>query len=96
MERTFVKKLGLENARRVLKAFSKDEQHFGFIKISEEELADLESLYSPPRMALGHRDVFSFRAWCWMIIIVVHEGFVEVTIVNPYDIPNDISMAYDI
>ena len=82
---TFAKRLGIENARKVLKAFSKDDQHFGFIKVSEDELADLTSLYSPSKMALGSRDVFSFRAGCWMIVIVVHEDFVEVTIINPYD-----------
>ena len=85
MEMNFVRRLGIENARKVLKAFSKDDQHFGFIQISEEELADLTSLYSPSKMALGRRDVFSFRAGGWMIVIVVHEDFVEVTIINPYD-----------
>ena len=81
----FVRRLGIENARKVLKAFSKDDQHFGFIQVSEDELADLTSLYSPSKMALGRRDVFSFRAGGWMIVIVVHEDFVEVTIINPYD-----------
>ncbi len=85
MEMNFVRRLGIENARKVLKAFSKDDQHFGFIQVSEDELADLTSLYSPSKMALGRRDVFSFRAGCWMIVIVVHEDFVEVTIINPYD-----------
>lgn len=85
MEMNFVRRLGIENARKVLKAFSKDDQHFGFIQVSEDELADLTSLYSPSKMALGRRDVFSFRAGCWMIVIVVHEEFVEVTIINPYD-----------
>ena len=86
MEMNFVRKLGIENARKVLKAFSKDDQHFGFIQVSEDELADLTSLYSPSKMALGRRDVFSFRAGCWVILIVVHdEDFVEVTIINPYD-----------
>lgn len=85
MEMNFVRRLGIENARKVLKAFSKDDQHFGFIQVSEDELADLTSLYSPSKMALGRRDVFSFRAGGWMIVIVVHEDFVEVTIINPYD-----------
>ena len=96
MEMKFVKRLGIENARKVLKAISKDDQHFGFIQISEEELADLTSLYSPSKMALGRRDVFSFRAGGWMIVIVVHEDFVEVTIINPYDFQEDSFTTYDI
>ena len=82
------KKLGLENAERVLKAFSKDSQHFGFVKISKEELAELTALPSPSKMALAKRDVFCFRAGIWMIVIIVHEhDYVEVTIVNPYALP---------
>ena len=96
MEMKFEKKLGIENARKVLKAISKDKQHFGFIKISEEELADLTSLYSPTHMALGPRDVFSFRAGGWMIVIVVNKELVEVTIINPYAIHEGSATTYDI
>ena len=92
----FEQKLGIENARKVLKAISKDKQHFGFIKISEEELADLTSLYSPTNMALGPRDVFSFRAGVWMIVIVVNKDFVEVSILNPYALQEEIVTTYDI
>ena len=81
----YEKKLGLENARKVMKAFSNDEQHFGFIKTSEEELSELTSLDSPSKMALSKRDVFTFRAGAWMLVIVVHKEFVEVTLINPYD-----------
>ena len=85
MERfTLERKLGLENARKVLKAFSKDPQHFGFIKVSEEELAELISLYYPPRMA-NYRDVFSFRAGIWMVVIIVRD-YIAVNLINPYDV----------
>ena len=82
----FEKKLGVELAQKVLKAFEKDPQHFGFIKISAEELAELVNLYSPASMPL-HRDVYSFRAGVWVVMIVVHDrDWVEVTILNPYDV----------
>ena len=86
MERfTIERKLGLENARKVLKAFSKNTQHFGFIKVSETELAELISLYNPPKMA-NRRDVFCFRDGIWMVVIVVQDGYVEVSLINPYDV----------
>lgn len=78
------KKLGLEKAELVLKAFGANQQHFGFIKVKTEELAELPSLYSPNAMPL-HRDVYSFRAGAWMVVIVTHEDWVEVTLLNPYD-----------
>ncbi len=78
------RKLGLENARKVLKAFSKDTLHFGFIKVSETELAGLISLYNPNKMAC-YRDVFSFRAGMWVIIILVDAEYVDVSLINPYD-----------
>ena len=82
---TLERKLGLENARKVLKAFSKDTDHFGFIKVSEKELAELVSLYNPTGMEML-QDVFSFRAGAWMVVIIVQSGYVEVSLINPYDV----------
>ena len=86
------KKLGSINAKRVLKALEKDPQHFGFISVSENELAELTSLYNPHKMAI-RRDVFSFRAGGWMIVIVVHDSYVDVTIMNPYDLEERFSSS---
>ena len=36
-------------------------------------------------MAVGSRDVFTFRAGIYMVMIVVYGDFVEVTMMNPYD-----------
>lgn len=86
------KKLGLENAKKVLKAFEKDAQHFGFINVSEKELAELMVMYNPPKMN-SRRDVFSFRAGCWVILIVVADSYVEVTCINPYDLEERFSIS---
>ena len=80
------RKLGTEKAKIVLEAMSKDSQHFGFIKITEDELANLESLYSPNRMPF-HSNVYSFRAGIWVVIILIQANdWVEITILNPYDV----------
>ena len=93
---TLEKKLGTENAKKVLTAISKDEMHFGFIQVTEEELAELTSLYNPSKMAML-KDVFSIRAGKWMVVIVVHalKDYVEVKLINPYDV-NDNFQTTDI
>lgn len=87
------RKLGLWNAERVLKAFSKDKQHFGFIKVSKEKLSELTSLYDPVYV---NNDLFTFKAGNWMIVIVTHPGYVDVTIVNPYAMNEDCFTTRDI
>ena len=77
------RKLGSNKAALVMKVFCENKQHFGFIKIEPEELAELTTLPSPSRMPL-HQDVYSFRAGSWMIIIVDHNEYLQVTILNPY------------
>ena len=89
---TFEKKLGYENAKKVLKAFEKDSQHFGFLNVSEKELAELTSMRNP-QMMNNRRDVFSFRAGCWVILIVVIDYYIEVSIVNPYDLDEHFTIS---
>lgn len=89
------KRLGIENARKVLKAFANDAEHFGFIRITEDELADLASLYRPFQMVQRRRDLFSFCAGTWMVVIVVQDGYVEVSLINPYDV-NEYIHTFDI
>lgn len=78
------RKLGENNAQKVLKVFENNKRHFGFVKVTAERLSQLTDLYSPSSMQY-HGDVFSFRAGTWMIIIVCRTEWVEVTIMNPYD-----------
>ena len=86
------KKLGAKKAQKVLMAFAANPQHFGFIKITEKELAELESLYSPPWMN-HYTDVFSFRAGMWVVMIVDHSNYLEFYLINPYD-PKEQFFAY--
>ncbi len=79
------RKLGDKNALMVIHAFEKNPKHFGFIKTTVKDLSELISLYSPPSMPY-HSDVFSFRAGVWMVIIVSHGDWIEVTLANPYDL----------
>ena len=78
------RKLGGEKADMVLRAFAANQQHFGFIKIKKEELAELTTPFSPGRMPL-HLDVYTFRAGIWLVVIVSHTDYIEVTSMNPYD-----------
>ena len=79
------RKLGMENAKKVLRAMQQDPKNFGFIKIELEELASLEAPYTPSKMG-SQRNVFNFLAGIWMILIIVNPSYVEVTLLNPYDI----------
>ena len=81
----FQRKLGNEKAEMVLRAFAANQQHFGFIKVKKEELAELTTPFSPSSMPL-HQDVYTFRAGVWLVVIVSHTGWVEVTLMNPYDV----------
>lgn len=78
------RRLGTKNAQKVLKAFEENERQFGFIKISEEELADLRSLYTPSGMAV-YRNVFSFRAGIWVVMIVDEKDYISVHLINAHD-----------
>ena len=88
MMKTMVRKLGKEYVALVRKAFQEKPNNFGFIKISDEELANLEALFVPGYNEY-HSDVFSFRAGIWVVQIVTHRGsegrWVEVALINPYD-----------
>ena len=79
------RKLGNEKAKMVMKALESDDQHFGFIKTKEEDLAELTSVTVLPNMQY-RSDVYTFRAGIWMVIIITHTDWVEVTLVNPYDV----------
>ena len=87
-----VRKLGKETAKKVLHAMARDPQHFSFIKITENELADLASLYSPTNMPLYY-NVYSFRAGVWVVMITDHREWVEVTIINPYDLQDHYTVS---
>ena len=83
MERT--RTLGMENAKKVLRAMQQDPKNFGFVKISLEELASIEAPYTPSKMG-SRRNIYNFLAGNWMILIIVNSSYVEVTLLNPYDI----------
>ena len=86
------RKLGKENAKKVMKALASDEQHFGFIKAKEEDLAELTSVTVLPNMQY-RSDVFTFRAGIWMVIVITHKDWVEVTLVNPYDVTDHFTVS---
>ena len=81
------RKLGLKNAAIVLKAMEKDPIHFDFIKgkVSQAELADLTTLYCPAGLA-AYLDTFSFRAGIWMVLIINHHEWIDVVLVDPYNL----------
>ncbi len=83
-----MKKLGTENAKKVIAALGSKPQQFGFIKASEEWLSQLEALPVPPYTPVRN-DVFCFRAGVWFVTIVVNEEWVEVHLNNPYDMTTD-------
>ncbi len=81
----YQRKLGEEKAERILKAFQKDEQHFGFIKVEKAELSELKNIENLGTMTL-YRDVFVFRAGIWVVLILVHAEWIDINLINPYDL----------
>lgn len=81
----FQRKLGNEKAEMVLRAFAANQQHFGFIKVKKEKLAELTTPFIPSSMP-AYEDVYTFRAGIWLVVIVSRTGWVEVTLMNPYDV----------
>lgn len=87
------KKLGEERARKVMAAIQKDEDNFGFIKITIDELKELEALYIPHQMSY-RSDVFSFRAGAWVVMIIDHNYYIEIWLINPYDSTDSTNVAF--
>ena len=86
------KKLGKERAEKVINAMKSDKDHFGFIKITTEELADLKSLYIPHGMNYM-TNTFCFRAGMWVVMIVDQKSYIMLHLINPAD-PDDLYTAY--
>ena len=86
------KKLGKERAEKVINAMKSDKDHFGFIKITTEELADLKSLYIPHGMNYM-TNTFCFRAGMWVVMIVDQKSYIMVHLINRAD-PDDLYTAY--
>ena len=77
------RELGLKKAKKVLKEIRRNQQ-LNFINIDENELAKLTSVYAAVAMG-NHRDVFSLRVASWVILIVDHDSFIEIQLIDPYE-----------
>ena len=78
--------LGRENAKKVMQAFRKNPDKFGFIDVTEEELSMIHPTDVPNGRNTTKYDIFDFRCGSWLVIIVVQEYGVRVSIINPYDV----------